>query len=95
MFRLNSTGSRFVELLAAGADEKAIVLSLVEEFSTDPATAATDTSEFLSPWFQPGESASRRAGAGLPEFVACCSFLVIRSLFSDGARDGWDRCGGK
>jgi hypothetical protein len=48
MFRLNRTGSRILELLSAGADEKAIVSSLVEEFSTDPATAAADTGAFLT-----------------------------------------------
>lgn len=48
MFRFNPTGSRVLELLSAGADEKAIVSSLVEEFSADPATAAADTGEFLT-----------------------------------------------
>jgi hypothetical protein len=48
MFRLNSTGSRIVELLSGGADEKAIVSSLVEEFSADHAAAAADTREFLT-----------------------------------------------
>jgi hypothetical protein len=48
MFRLNPTGSRILELLSSGANEKAIVCSLVEEFSADLATAEADTAAFIA-----------------------------------------------
>lgn len=47
MFTFNPTGSRILQMLKPGVEEKEIALMLVQEFSADPETAAADTTEFL------------------------------------------------
>jgi hypothetical protein len=48
MFALNPTGSRILELFEAGIAFDEIASMLAREFSISPATAATDTDEFIS-----------------------------------------------
>jgi hypothetical protein len=47
MFTFNTTGSRILQMLEVGAEEKEIAPMLVREFSADPETAESDTAEFL------------------------------------------------
>ena len=48
MFTFNPTGSRILQLLNTGVEEKEIALRLVQEFSADPRIADADVSEFLT-----------------------------------------------
>ena len=48
IFRFNRTGSRILELLRSGMEEKDIPGLLVREFSADPATAETDADAFIA-----------------------------------------------
>jgi hypothetical protein len=48
MFTFNPTGSRILQLLNTGVEEKEIALTLVQEFSADPRTADADVGEFLT-----------------------------------------------
>jgi hypothetical protein len=48
MFRFNATGSRILELLRLGTEDSEISRLLVQEFSADPATVASDTCAFLA-----------------------------------------------
>ncbi len=48
MFIFNSTGSRILQLLSTGVEEKEIALTLVRDFSVDRRIAEADVSEFLT-----------------------------------------------
>lgn len=48
MFTFNSTGSRILQLLNTGVEEKEIAPTLVQEFSADPRIADADVGEFLA-----------------------------------------------
>jgi hypothetical protein len=48
MFTFNATGSRILQLLNGGVEEKEIARTLVQEFSANPQIVDTDVSEFFT-----------------------------------------------
>ena len=48
MFTFNASGSRILQLLNGGVEEKEIARTLVQEFSANPQIAGTDVSEFFT-----------------------------------------------
>jgi hypothetical protein len=48
MFTFNPTGSRILELINTGVEEREIALTLAREFFADPRMAEADVGEFLT-----------------------------------------------